>query len=84
MKNIQEILLKCGGIGKLILGDEEIDISVISSKSSIQIMEGYRDTENNFHAEDMICTTLEIGIFGDDFCRAEDKSKNEPKEELFG
>lgn len=66
MKNIQEILLKCGGVGKLILGDEEIEISVISSKSIIQQIDGFRD-------ENMICTSLEVGIFGDDFCRVSER-----------
>ncbi len=35
VKNIQEILMKCGGTGKLIMGNEEIDIIVISAESKI-------------------------------------------------
>lgn len=85
MKNLQEILLKCGGFGRLILGDEEIDIRIISSKSSIQKLDGYRDTNCDYHAEeDMICTILEVGILGNDFCRlAEAKTENDTQEGLF-
>lgn len=70
MKNIQELLLQCGGVGKLILGDEEIDISVTDIKSKLQKIDGFRDCCGKQHeGENMIATYLEIGLWGDDFCR---------------
>lgn len=70
MKNIQEILIKCNGVGKLILGDEEIDISVTDIKSKLQKINGFRDCYGKQHeGENMIATYLEIGLCGDDFCR---------------
>lgn len=49
MKNIQEILIKCGGVGKLILGDEEIDISVTDIKSRLSQLDGYIDCYGERH-----------------------------------
>lgn len=70
MKNIQEILIKCGGIGKLILGDEEIEISVTDVKSNLQKMGGFRDRYGKQHeGENIVATYLEVGLWGDDFCR---------------
>lgn len=72
MKNIQEILIKCGGTGKLILGDEEIEVSVTDIKSKLQKIDGFRDCYGKQHeGENMIATYLEIGLWRDDFCRVE-------------
>ena len=70
MKNIQEILIKCSGAGKLILGDEEIDVSVTDIKSKLQKFEGFRDCYGQQHeGENIISTFLEVGLFGEEFCR---------------
>lgn len=70
MKNIQEILIKCGGVGKLILGEEEIDISVTDIKSKLSQLNGYIDCYGKRHeGEKMITTYLEVGLWGDDYCR---------------
>lgn len=70
MKNIQEILIKCNGIGKLILGDEEIEVSITDVKSKLQKLEGYRDCYGKQHeGENIITTYLEIGLYGDCYCR---------------
>lgn len=69
MKNIQEILLKCGGIGKLILGDEEIDISVTDVKSKLQHLDGYRNACGEMEErESIIYTSLEVMLCENDFC----------------
>lgn len=69
MKNIQEILLKCGGIGKLKLGDEEMDVSVISTNSGIRRLDGYTDCFGNKHeGKEIIGTHLEVCVWGDEFC----------------
>ena len=73
MKNIQEILLKCGGIGKLILGDEEIDVSVNNAKSKVHHIDGYTDVYNKKNdGTDIVFTTLDVTLCGDDFCKAGD------------
>ncbi len=70
MKNIQEILLKSGGNGRLILGDEVIDVNVKSLKSSIQRVSGYRDMDGECHdSENIVLTELEVHILGEDFSR---------------
>lgn len=70
MKNIQEILIKCGGIGKLILGDEEIEVSVTDIKSKLKKYDGYRDCYGVPHeGENIIFTHLEVALFGDEFVR---------------
>lgn len=71
MKNIQEILLKCGGAGKLVLGDEEINISVTEVKSKVQHLDGCRNAFGEIEAGDnIIYTNLEILLCENDFCFA--------------
>lgn len=84
MKNIQEILLKCDGIGKLILGDEEIEVRVIDAKSKLSSLSGYRNALGRMEKEEsIIYTHLEVSLCDNDFCRAETK-KNEQESSLFG
>lgn len=73
MKNIQEILLKCGGKGKLVLGDEEIDISVAEINSKMRSLEGYINADGTTKKGEMfIFTSLEVCLFGDDYRRAKE------------
>lgn len=51
MKNIQEILLKCGGVGKLKLGDEEFDVYVKSIQSEIEELNKYVDSKGKRHGK---------------------------------
>ena len=84
MKNIQEILLKCDGIGKLILGDEEIQISVTDVKSKLHNLDRYRNACGEMEGGDSIInTSLEVMLCENDFCRAEIK-KNKQESSLFG
>lgn len=68
MKNIQEILLKCNGKGKLKLGDEEIDIDVISVNSKINKLCDYRDCTGTPHdGKRYIMTRIEVSVIDDEF-----------------
>lgn len=68
MKNIQEILLKCEGKGKLKLGDEEIDVSIVGINSEIHQLDDWRNSNGIPHeGERYIGTHLEVCVFGDEF-----------------
>lgn len=70
MKNIQEILLNCGGVGKLILGGEEIEVSVTDVKSRLHKIDGFRDCYGKQHeGEDVIFTYLEVALRENEFTR---------------
>lgn len=77
MKNIQEIILKCGGKGKLKLGDEEIDVYVSSVKTKTKQLDGYTDCHLNYHTgKHFIATKLTCDVYGDKFSGL-DRRKNE-------
>ena len=68
MKNIQEILLKCDGKGKLKLGDEEIDVYVTSVKSKTKQLDGYIDCfENRHDGKTLMVTKIECDVYGSEF-----------------
>ena len=74
MKNIQEILIKCGENGKLILGDEEIDVSITDIKSKLQKIGGYKDCYGKqCGGGNMIVTYLEVALCSSDFCAVRSK-----------
>lgn len=71
MKNIQEIILKSGRTGKLILGDEEIDVCVVSTHTKISQREDFTDSKGAVHkGKNYAITHLDIELYGKDFCGA--------------